>query len=130
MSDYFNTTFSRDTLNTIFPKNRADHFFDAMYGDASDGAYDITLEFRKGNEKQLQFEFRLTQRPGKCLVCNLTYGLPQVFMRHPVININTIISDIGGLISKTFRIKSWELGTTLEHSRELHIIPLIVELEN
>ena len=118
-------------LKTIFPENKADNFFDALYGDAEDGAYDINLKYKDYNDEALTLEFHLTQRPGKCLVCNLTYGLPQVFSKHPIININEIVNKIEKLFTKKEKDKKcvgWELGRTLEISRELHIIPLIISL--
>ena len=33
--------FSRTTLRELFPQERTDAFFDALFGDASEGAYDI-----------------------------------------------------------------------------------------
>ncbi len=129
MTDFFSKIFTQETLCKIFPENRADDFFEAMYGDINDGAYDIVLEFRIGNETQLVFEFRLIQRPDKCLVCNLTYGLPNVFLKHPVININAIVADIGNLINETYKINDWKIGATLEKSRELHVIPFTVNIK-
>ena len=118
-------------LKTIFPENKADNFFDALYGDAEDGAYDINLKYKDFNDEVLTLEFHLHQRPGKCLVCNLTYGLPQVFSKHPIININEIVNKIEKLLTKKKEDKkcvSWELGRTHEISRELHIIPLIISV--
>ena len=83
----FHRLFTQERLEELFPKDRADSFFEALYGDASDGAYDINLDFKESNENKLLFEFQLNQRAGKCLACNVTYGLPSVFTRHPVINI-------------------------------------------
>ncbi len=37
--------FSQDILNGIFPSDRADQFFDALFGDTSEGAYDIVLVY-------------------------------------------------------------------------------------
>ena len=89
MSQYIDV-FTDDKLQVIFPKDRADAFFDALFGDAEEGSYDIGLGYAGGTADALNFELRLTQRPGKCLACNLTYGLPQVFSRHPVINVQGI----------------------------------------
>ena len=60
---------------------RTDEFFEALYGDAAEGPYDILLKFKGENKNTLHFEFQLKQRPGRCLACNLTYGLPVVFSR-------------------------------------------------
>ena len=119
-------------LATIFGKDKADNFFDALYGDAQEGAYDINLKYKDYQDKLLTLEFHLTQRPGKCLVCNLTYGLPQVFSRHPIININGIVNKVGALLTQKQEIKKcvgWELGRTQEISRQLHTIPLIISIE-
>ena len=116
--------FSTEKLNGLFPKDRSDHFFDALYGDASDGAYDISLRFKSAKENMLQFEFQLEQRPGKCLACNLTYGLPEVFSRHPVINIAELVKGIMRLLNKNTDPARWKIGATREISQKLHVIPL------
>ena len=88
------TIFDQRILDEIFPSSRADRFFAALLGDASEGAYDITLAFAGETDDQIDFEFQLKQRPGKCLACNLTYGLPEVFMRHPVIDVAGVVRQI------------------------------------
>jgi len=118
--------FTDDKLQALFPADRADAFFDALFGDAEEGSYDIALGYAGETGSTLNFELRLTQRPGKCLACNLTYGLPQVFSRHPIINVSGIADDVAketGSASAT-----WKLGATSEVSRELHIIPLQITL--
>ena len=82
-------------LNEIFPATRADDFFDALFGGAEEGAYDIFLVCRETTAETARLAFELRQRPGKCLVCNLTYGLPQVFQRHPVLNVAGVARDVG-----------------------------------
>ncbi len=121
--------FDPTTLHKIFPANRADHFFEALLGAASEGAYDINLIFIDKLENRLDFEFHLQQRPGKCLACNLTYGLPQVFARHPVIDIKGLVQEIDRQLNGTDRCADWELGATREVSKKLHIIPLTVFLK-
>ena len=116
-----------NALTKIFPENKADNFFDALYGAAEDGAYDIYLKHKEYSDKILTLEFHLVQRPGKCLVCNLTYGLPKVFSKHPIININEIVKKIEDLLEDK-KCASWELGRTIELSRELHIIPLLISV--
>jgi hypothetical protein len=116
--------FSKVNLNDLFPKERSDRFFDALYGDASDGAYDISLKFKGAKENVLQFEFQLEQRPGKCLACNLTYGLPQVFSRHPVINIAELVKGIMRMLNKNSDPIDWKIGSTREISQKLHVIPI------
>jgi hypothetical protein len=129
MNTYEKTTppFTRERLAELFPPERSDEFFDAMYGDAAEGAYDIRLVFRSAEPKTLHFAFELHQRPGKCLACNLTYGLPQVFMRHPLINLKGLASALGGLAGWNAEETSFTLGRTEEISRELHVIPLRIQ---
>ncbi len=121
MSQY-GDIFTDEKLQTIFPLQRADDFFEALFGDAEDGSYDIALGYVGDSGKELSFEMRLTQRPGKCLACNLTYGLPEVFSRHPIINVDGIADAVAQAVGAD--TASWQLGTTREVSRELHTIPL------
>lgn len=120
---------NKKAIDNLFPSDRADQFFEALFGDASEGSYDISLEFQGQGENSLFFEFHLKQRPGKCLSCNLTYGLPEVFSRHPVINIKGIVSAINQSLNVNVRCSRWELGSTRNISRELHIIPLTIYLD-
>jgi hypothetical protein len=117
---------TQDYLDTLLPAQLSDQFFEALYGDASDGAYDIKLEFISANDKRIVLAFNLTQRPGKCLVCNLTYGLPTVFSRHPLININGMVEKI---VEKGIKIKDWRLGETEEQNSTFHTIPFYLNLE-
>ena len=121
--------FSQPLLEEIFPNDRTDRFFDALYGDASEGAYDIILVYTGETEDQIHFEFQLNQRPGKCLACNLTYGLPDVFKRHPIIDLKGIVGQICDRIGPGRRCKAWVLGRTDERSASIHVLPLTVELE-
>ena len=75
------------------------------------------------------FEFHLTRRPGKCLRCNLTYGLPQVFSRHPIIDVKGLIKKIDQRLTGQARCRDWKIGETVEASDALHVIPLTVFLE-
>jgi len=118
--------FTQDYLDTLMPEELSDQFFEALYGDKSDGAYDIRLEFIAANDKRIVLAFNLTQRPGKCLVCSLTYGLPKVFSLHPLINIKGMVKKIE---DKGINVKSWRLGETEENSDLLHIIPFYLNLE-
>lgn len=126
----FNDVFTVDVLNQLFPAERADSFFDALYGDAGEGAYDISLNFKTHQENRLEFELHLTQRPGKCITCSLTYGLPEVFKRHPVININGLVQEIGHLLDGRAKCIDWQMGFTREISNVLHVIPLSIILES
>lgn len=118
--------FTQDFLDELLPPEKSDQFFEALYGDASDGAYDIRLEFISANEGRIVLAFNLTQRPGKCLVCSLTYGLPNVFGRHPLINIKGMVEKI---IQNGIQIDGWRLGDTEESSSELHIIPFYLDIK-
>lgn len=124
----FERLFTQDTLRDLFPRDRADLFFEGLYGDLSEGAYDITLVFKGQDRDTLHFEFQLEQRPGKCLACNLTYGLPQVFSRHPIINIKGLVQEINQLLGEQWKCTDWKLGVTREVSRMLHVIPLLISI--
>jgi hypothetical protein len=117
--------FTEAALDNIFPRDRADRFFEALYGDSDEGAYDIRLAFAGQAGSQLNFEFHLSQRPGKCLACNLTY----VLGRHPVIDVKGLVKEINTLLDGRASCKEWELGRTRELSRKLHVIPLAIERE-
>ena len=114
-------------LDKIFPASRADDFFDALFGGAEEGAYDIGLVCRGVEAQKAKLAFELRQRPGKCLVCNLTYGLPQVFQRHPILNVAGVASAVAYELGWPSDRVNWKLGHTEEVSRELHAIPLILE---
>ncbi len=117
--------FTQEFCDTLLPPEKSDQFFEALYGDASEGAYDIRLEFLSGNPDRVVLAFNLTQRPGKCLVCSLTYGLPTVFMRHPLINLKGMIQTIE---ETGVPVKEWRLGSTEEDTHSLHVIPLYIDL--
>ena len=116
---------TQDFLDTLIPPEIGDRFFEALYGDASEGAYDIRLKFLNADEKQIVLAFDLTERPGKCLMCSLTYGLPTVFSRHPLINIKKIVEKIE---EKGFCVRKWSLGETRELNPSNHAIPFYLEL--
>jgi hypothetical protein len=120
--------FTAETLHRLFPKERADEFFDALFGDASEGAYDIELAYGGLRGDLLIMELRLHERPGRCLACNLTQGLPQVFGRHPVINIKGLVEEIGELLKGQAACSEWSLGSTEQRSRSLHIVPVRIRL--
>ena len=77
----------------------------------------------------LVFNLELHQRPGKCLACNLTYGLPSVFARHPVIDIQGVVRQVDQMLQDRARCIDWQLGNTREIKRGLHTVPLIIHLE-
>lgn len=118
--------FTEDTLRTLFPENRTNDFFEALFGDAEEGSYDIELGYAGDDGSALNFELRLNQRPGKCLACNLTYGLPQVFSRHPIINVQGIADSVAETTGAG--AATWELGATREVTKQLHVIPLMIQL--
>jgi hypothetical protein len=124
----FEKIFSSEVLNEIFPSEKSDEFFEALFGDSEEGAYDISLKFREKKDNELIFDFSLDQRPGKCLVCSLTYGLPKVFVKHPVINISEVVEKIAEKIGKSDSSPEWEIGSTISVSREQHLIPLHLKL--
>ncbi len=128
-TDKIAAVFNQDALDALFPADRADQFFDALLGDASEGAYDIRLRFNALESSRLVFDLELHQRPGKCLVCNLTYGLPNVFSRHPIINIQGVVDEIDKLMDGHGTITGWKLGKTIEMSRELHVVPLVIDIQ-
>lgn len=121
--------FTTETLQEIFPKERSNEFFDALFGDASEGAYDIELAYGGISGKLLTMELKLHERPGCCLACNLTQGLPQVFSRHPIINVNGMVADVDQLLGDEANCKEWSLGHTEQRQKELHIIPVKITLE-
>ena len=130
LNNDINTIFSTDKLDTLLPADRADEFFDALYGDVNEGAYDIKLYFSNYNSEKniLSFELRLTERPGKCLACNLTYGLPQVFSRHPLINVQGMVEKIEEMLCGKAKCLDWELGSTEVSENNFHSIPLNIYL--
>lgn len=124
----YKSLFPKHAMDEIFPVDRADRFFEALFGDASEGAYDISLAYTGETENQIHFEFQLIRRPGRCLACNLTYGLPDVFRRHPIIDVAGVVRQIDLRIAHGWRCTQWTLGHTREVSRDRHVLPLIVHL--
>lgn len=127
-TDNFSEIFTEDVLGTLFPVSRADEFFEALYGDVDEGAYDISLAYKGHTENTLEFALELKQRAGKCLACNLTYGLPEVFTRHPLINLKGLVDAIDKLVGDGVSCADWQIGRTREISRELHIVPLMISM--
>jgi hypothetical protein len=123
--------FTDQVLSDLFPPDRADQFFDAMFGDASEGSFDIRLGYGGYSESDgsLIFNLELHERPGHCLACNLTYGLPQVFSRHPIINVQGLVKDIEEKLGGETQCVDWELGSTRQQERSLHVVPLKIMIE-
>ncbi|RUM45650.1 MAG: pancreas/duodenum homeobox protein 1 [Desulfocapsa sp.] len=121
--------FTPDVLLQMFPKERSNEFFDALFGDADEGAYDIELAYGGTDGKSLTMELRLHERPGCCLACNLTQGLPQVFSRHPIINVKGVAEDVNNLLGDTASVNEWSLGYTEQREKSMHIIPINISLD-
>ena len=121
--------FSEQTCKNLLPPERADEFFEALFGDASEGSYDLELKYVGDDNGAIRFDILLHERPGHCLACNLTYGLPQVFSRHPVINIQGIVDQVGEMLADDRSASGWSLGATRQLSSSTHAIPLVVELQ-
>jgi hypothetical protein len=127
-TDTIKTVLTKENLEKIFPRQRANDFFEALFGDADEGAYDIELAYREHNGSTLVMDLLLHERPNCCLACNLTQGLPQVFSRHPIININGVVRDLDTLLGNDFKCGDWTLGYTEQYSRSLHAIPITIAL--
>ncbi len=130
--DTFKNILTKEKLAEIFPPERSNEFFDALFGDASEGSYDIELAYRQSTGDQLVINLLLHERPNCCLACNLTQGLPQVFSRHPIINIEGVVQKINTMITEAgsgFTCGGWSLGYTEQQSSSLHLIPIKIELE-
>ena len=130
MHKKLNDLFTKDVLEELLPSQLSDDFFEALYGDADEGVYNISLSFKNYDSEKniLFFELQLHERPEKCLACNLTYGLPDVFSRHPLININGMVEKIVALLGDDTKCIGWELGRTQTPASNLHIIPLTIRL--
>jgi len=128
-NDSFATAFSRSVCATLLPPERANEFFEALFGDASEGAYDLELKYHGTSGDTIRFDLLLHQRPGHCLACNLTYGLPQVFSRHPVINIAGMVDKIKAILAEKVETTGWKLGSTSQLSNALHSIPLMISIK-
>jgi hypothetical protein len=129
-SDTYTDVFTPQVLAAVLPAGRSDRFFDALYGDPSEGAYDIVLDFRGADEDHLHFALELRQRPDKCLVCSLTHGLPEVLKRHPVIDLESVVRELCAHLENGIRCHEWTLGRTREVSPDLHEILLRIRIRS
>ncbi len=122
--------FTDEFLQELFPRGRDDQFFDALYGGAEEGAFDISLSFIsfEPEKGRLILEYRLTERPGKCMACSLTYGLPQVMERHPIIDVQGMVAKIGQRLKNDWVVENWTLGRTTPHAPKVNSIPLMIQL--
>ena len=119
--------YTAEWCRAVFPPERTNEFFEALFGDPDDGAYDIELAFVQQHGEQLEFCFKLHQRGSQCLACNLTHGLPKVFERHPIINSDGLARAAAAASGRT--LKKWKIGSTREESKALHLVPFYVWLE-
>jgi hypothetical protein len=112
--DQFAALFSAATCADLMPADTADRFFEALFGDAEEGSFDLELKYRRSDGAALYFDILLHERPGHCLACNLTYGLPEVFSRHPLVNINSIVEKVNDIIGDLGETGAWRLGATTQ----------------
>ena len=117
---------TQEQLDALFPPERSDAFFEGIYGDAEEGAYTIRLRMDSEGENSMVLSFVLHRRPGKCLVCQLTHGLPYVFRRHPVIDAAGVAKAIASLAGWAPDTVQWEIGETIQKSKDEHLIPLLL----
>lgn len=117
-------------LASLFPPGRDNEFFDALYGGSEDGAFDIRLVFQGVNEArdEIILAYKLTERPGKCMACSLTTGLPPVFRRHPMINIKGIAEKVAERIGDGWQLKDCDVGHTTPYAPKVNIIPLFIRV--
>ena len=109
----------QEKLDAIFPPERTDEFFEALDGDVDEGPYDIRLVCNEIGEDYIALALDLARRPGKCLACNFTHGLPPVFSRHPLINAAGLARDAAAMLGWNGDVE-WEFLPTREISDELH----------
>ena len=114
-------------LESVFPPERTEAFFDALFGGAEEGAYDIVLVCRSEGEGRRNWPLSCISVPENVFACNLTYGLPQVFQRHPILNVAGVARAVAEKLGWPGDKVRWWLGHTEEVSRSLHVIPLYLE---
>jgi len=119
--------FNEKVLKQLLPPERIEAFFEAFYF-GEEPAYHLQLGWGESTEGLVRLELQLHARPGKCLACNLTWGLPQVLEKHPLLNLDKTVQDFEKLLPQGHKVKKWYLGHTEERSPELHVIPLLIEL--
>lgn len=116
--------FNEEFLTELFPPERTDEFFEALFGDAEDGAYNIKMSYQGKEGNTLKFYFELHARPNQCLRCNLTTGLPPVFERHPIIASKAMAEKIAQKAG--FAKHTWKIGHTIQYSEDLHFVPFYI----
>ena len=121
--------FADEVLKELLPQERVQAFFEAFYF-GEEPAYDLELGFGEAQDGCLIFELRLKARPGQCLRCNLTWGLPQIMAKHPQLNLAEVVKKIEEKLPEGIKVTSWNLGLTEERNPNLHVIPLVVRLNS
>lgn len=129
MPQSYDQLFSSSRLSQIFPEDRTNRFFEALFGDVDEGAYDIRLVYESSDENTLRFAFHLLERPEKCLTCSRTHGLPEVFKRHPIINLKGVVEAIDRTLNSAAKCGEWHLDKTREISPGVHAIPLVIRID-
>ncbi len=117
-------------IKSLLPAERVEEFFEAFYF-GEEPAYFLKLGLREWNPEagKIVLELRLKARPGKCLACNLTSGLPDVFKRHPILNLAGVAEAVVNRLGDGFRLESWELGWTERLNQDLHVIPMVIRVK-
>ncbi len=116
---------TQEYLDTLFPAERTDEFFEALFGDPEDGAYDIKLVLSKQDPEKIELKYELHVREGECLACNLTSGLPPVFAKHPILAVQKTVEQIKDKLN--WNKADFEIGQTNQFSEKLHFIPLTIK---
>jgi hypothetical protein len=120
------SVFTEEWAQRTFPPERTDAFFEALFDGAEEGAYDIVLRFVGESNAGYEFAFDLKARAGRCLACSITYGLPHVFSRHPVIDIKGVVAAVAEALGKSPEQLHWELQPTREVNDSLFSVPLVI----
>lgn len=119
--------FTSEWASEVFPPERTDEFFEALFGDPDDGAYNIEFAFVEAQGNRLEFAFNLHRRGSQCLACNLTSGLPKVLDRHPVINAAGLAGQVAAKLGA--ELAGWEIDRTRQLSEALHVVPFFITLK-
>ncbi len=114
----------------LLPSEKVEEFFEAFYF-GEEPAYHLELDLRDWDLEKgvLTLELRLIARPGKCLACNLTSGLPDVFRRHPILNLAGVAENAVRLLGDGYALQAWELGWTEQVNADLHVVPFIIRVK-
>jgi len=119
--------FDEKTLEELLPREQVEAFFEAFYF-GEEPAYDLSLGFRGVRGNLLLLELQLKARPNQCLACNLTWGLPGVMERHPMLNLEGVVRRLESKLPEGMKVASWELGATEQKNPDLHVIPFLIRL--